>query len=514
MTDPATSGQGTEGENLPPKNKLVTGDEILPVKSVLVTGDEILDHQIYMGERTSHDSQREVGSKHRQDRGGAFLVYNLVYPLLWQAASDWLKEKLEETEKELEKSTKEEAEGFSQEQKAKTEKRIASISDRIEQLKQQPRSGAAADADPGTQFPVYFDLKKPEELPPHLNGYAIWRPVRQAPRSNDFVWRVEKPLGYGRRADEACLFAGERKVHKSKRPDIVVIDDAGLGIRFDKKAKKDNEDKKAKKDNKAWPEALEKPKSVEWVVLKMARPLAHGALWDKLRDFEDKLIIIVSIDDIRRAPVRVTKGISWERTALDLADELNSNADIKALLKCRHLIINMRSEGALLVNGDSHDRQKFTLIFNPEHLEGEWESSYEGTVFGLTSGLTAAVVNELARPRKKDEQPDLELGIKSGLAGVRSLFFEGHGRANAETPGPKLDLFAREVLSPTVAYQSATLPDPEELALSVNPIGPSLRMRREGSVVGNDPSMGSPRASRSPEPRHSYTCPTGGSGRF
>ena len=306
MTDPTKSGQVTDGEHLPPKNRLVTGDDVLPMKSVLVTGDEILDHQIYMGERTSHDSQREVGSKHRQDRGGAFLVYDLLYPLLHGAASAWLKKELERSDKEAAKP--------SQEQIADIRNRIARINERIEQLKRQPTSGAAADADPGAQFPVYFDLKKPEEPPPHLNGYAIWKPVRQAPRSNEFVWRVETPLGYGRRADEACLFAGERKEYGDEedqpKPKIVVIDDAGLGIRFDKRLEKGEEDKKDEEDKKAWPEALNNPESVKWVVLKMARPLAQGALWDKLKKFKDKLIVIVSVDDIRRAPVRVTKGIS------------------------------------------------------------------------------------------------------------------------------------------------------------------------------------------------------------
>ena len=46
-----------------------------PTINVLVTGDVIIDHHIYMGDRTSHDSPQQIGSLHKKTRGGAGLLY-------------------------------------------------------------------------------------------------------------------------------------------------------------------------------------------------------------------------------------------------------------------------------------------------------------------------------------------------------------------------------------------------------------------------------------------------------
>jgi hypothetical protein len=271
--------------------------------------------------------------------------------------------------------------------------------------------------------------------------------VAAAPKGRDFVWRIEKPLGYGSLGDAPPSFPDSvKRVGLDRLPEIVVIDDAGLGFRFDTA-------------KHAWPEALERHQAVEWVVLKMARPLAHGALWNALRAVKDKLVVVVSIDDVRRAAVRVTKGISWERTALDLADELLSNDEIKMLLDCRHLIINMRSEGALHVDIGSDRKPMFRLVFDPENVEEEWAARYEGGVFGFTSCLTAGIVRRLAM---EGGERQLQLGIQAGLAAMRRLLREGHGPADAREPGLRCEQVAQEIVNPTVAYQVAELPAPRE----------------------------------------------------
>jgi hypothetical protein len=269
-----------------------------------------------------------------------------------------------------------------------------------------------------------------------------------APKSKDFVWRIETPLGYGSLGNAPATFAKNVSRRGCETvPEIVVIDDAGLGFRFDTAAQR------------AWPDALENTEAVEWVVLKMARPLAHGALWNKLQlpELRKKLVVVVSIDDIRRAAVRVTRGISWERTALDLADELMSNDDIKMLLDCRHLVVSTPSEGALHADMSAAREKMFRLIFDPKHIEEEWVAKNEGSVFGFTSCLTAGIVHQLA---KKDGERELDLGIKSGLAAMRRLFNDGHGPADRKGPQDGLTHVAQEILNPTVVYQVAELPSP------------------------------------------------------
>ncbi len=421
-------------------------------KTVLVTGDVIVDHHVYMGERASHDSQLELGSTDKRALGGAGLLTKLLEAVSRERTESAVRQRsdrfdrLKETLDQLGASAggpPSAGTGAGTGGPGAVTGWVKAIRDQIEKLSEE----LAAAATPGPPFHVHFDLNAKEDscLPAHLHGYAIWKPVPVASRSKDFVWRIEKPLGYGSLGDAPPTFPEDvKRVGLERVPEIVVIDDAGLGFRFDTA-------------KHAWPDALEHPEGIEWLVLKMARPLAHGALWDALRGLKDKLVVVVSIDDIRRAAVRVTRGISWERTALDLADELMSNDDIKPLLECRHLIINTRSEGALHADMSSGRRPVFRLLFDPEHIEEEWTAKHEGGVFGFTSCLTAGIVRQLAT---KDGERQLDLGIKSGLAAMRRLFREGHGPADAGEPGDRWGHVAQEILNPTVVYQVAELPAP------------------------------------------------------
>ncbi len=61
-----------------------------------------------------------------------------------------------------------------------------------------------------------------------------------------------------------------------------------------------------------------KGKDRPWILLKMARPLAQGPLWEHLhRDFSDRLIVVATVDDLRLSEVQISRELSWERTAQD-----------------------------------------------------------------------------------------------------------------------------------------------------------------------------------------------------
>ena len=95
----------------------------------------------------------------------------------------------------------------------------------------------------------------------------------------------------------------------------MVLDDAGNGFR----------DSKA-----AWPGAVKKGKK-PIVVVKMSGPMAHGALWEELQKHHaDRMVVIINADDLRQAGAKISRRLSWERTAQDLVWQMAANPDVRA----------------------------------------------------------------------------------------------------------------------------------------------------------------------------------------
>ena len=194
-----------------------------------------------------------------------------------------------------------------------------------------------------------------------------------------------------------------------KTSDLIVIDEAGLGYR------------------KFQPTLKNKK-----VILKMSYPFCEGELWNKLIVKGNDLITIVNLSNLRKYDIKVSSGISWEQTALDLAFELTNNFRLKELLKSSHVIVNIGSAGALYIkNGSDETKAEFQLIFDPKNMEGEWEIE-NGTSIGLGSAFTAGFTRKFIESRfefyKKKENksksftPKIEDLIKAGLNLCESCF--------------------------------------------------------------------------------------------
>ena len=308
------------------------------------------------------------------------------------------------------------------------------------------------------QFELNFGLNNDvfKELYSNLHSYAVWKPCKS---QNDYVWRMVQPLGYGN--SPKLYFPYFKFVNKeaASNQNVLVIDDGGLGFRLNTQ-------------KEAWPEIIQKEgsKSLEWIILKMSNPVGQGDLWRHLSTkFKEKLVLILSIDDIRREEVRITRGISWERTALDLVDELCFNPDISMLLNCRHLIINFSSEGALHVDNPDSNRV-FRLIYDPAHMENEWKGKIEGHGLGFMSCFTAGIVSrfvEVSENAVKNEN-NVDAGIKAGLSAMRTMHLTGHGQVNDEQIGFPLTKVAEDICRPSNKYASIALPELENAGDSIN----------------------------------------------
>ncbi len=243
------------------------------------------------------------------------------------------------------------------------------------------------------------------------------------------AWRVEEFLGL-RRSNE---IPEHPIVDDTAEVDLVVLDDAGLGFR-------DRPD--------LWPQAVTtSSKKKPWFVVKMARPVAQGPLWDHLHSqYSDNLIVITTANDLRLTEVQISRELSWERTAQDVFWELIHNPCVNALSHCAHVVVSFGTAGAILLSRQEQQKiiSKCFLIFDPKVIEGMWEQNHPGGMIGHTSCLTAGIIRQWMFSPK---DPNLHLGIQTGLAAMRALHLEGYGERGASIDQVRLEFPVKYIAS-------------------------------------------------------------------
>lgn len=249
------------------------------------------------------------------------------------------------------------------------------------------------------------------------------------------VWRARRSIGLGH-VDEASVLPKPAASLSDEDPRVpsntdvlVVADNAGVlrGTVPDALAGL----------LKAEPDALPRH-----VILKTGAPVGHGTLWWMLVGcpaIADRLVVIVSVADLRRADVRVSQGISWERTAEDLTRELMTSTAMASLRHARHLVVTLQNEGALWLTrpDDPAAAPRVRLIFDPACMEGEWPRRLgaPGGAYGYLSVFTAALALDAVAGGLADGELQLERGIERGLLGMRALRVVGHGAVHQANPG-------------------------------------------------------------------------------
>ncbi|HEX6954884.1 MAG TPA: hypothetical protein VF156_08385 [Agromyces sp.] len=280
----------------------------------------------------------------------------------------------------------------------------------------------------------------------HHHSYALWEPHPGAGRPHGPGWQVAQALGTDRAArDEGARTEWRRLAGELPTAEVVVLDDAALGFR-------DGSELDLWRDG---------ARRARWIVLKQARPIADGPLWEHLiASAPDRLVVVIAIDDLRDREVQVSRALSWERSAQELRWELVNKPDVNVLSQVAHTVISFGPSGAMLLSrGDDAARPSCTLFYDPTLAEGGWELEHAGGAIGTTACLTAAIVRSIvARP----EAPDLADGIESGVAGSRRLHLDGYvatgsGRMSLAFP---LDAVAGEITADAQPLVAVPVPDP------------------------------------------------------
>lgn len=270
------------------------------------------------------------------------------------------------------------------------------------------------------------ELKRVNNVPPDRIVHSMARLDRfpYSTRKKDdknFVYRVKGYKGY------AGPYSSPPSFLKVKNDDpkagTVVLDDASNGFRDAPK--------------KYWPAALVKGNPL--VVLKMSHPFAQGSLWEKLqKNHADRLIVVISADDLRRSGAKISRQLSWERTAQEFVWQMASNPHLISLNNCGWLVVRFGVDGAILYTrrrGVVESR----LFFDPRILEGGFNVLYPGKMFGLTAAFVAALTGQIC-----DKGWDgLEEGVRQGILSARRFYQLGFGKELA-----KLDYPGKEIFTP------------------------------------------------------------------
>jgi hypothetical protein len=244
--------------------------------------------------------------------------------------------------------------------------------------------------------------------------YAMWAPFKRDKSKPDSgnVWRVQEFLGVTPPHDKLkSKGKPERTDGGPTLPDIVIIDDANLGFRD---------------HPPSWPEAILKKDASPWVLVKMAKPVAQGKLWEHLyKNHAGRLIAVTLAGDLRSGQVQVSRQLSWERTAEDLVRELLNNPQVNTLAYYATVIVSFGPAGVVLLSPGAKNTPEGTLFFDPAAMEGEWVANHPGHMVGYNSCLTAAIARELML---NTAQPDIPRGIQAGTKAMRRLHMEGYGK--------------------------------------------------------------------------------------
>lgn len=306
----------------------------------------------------------------------------------------------------------------------------------------------AAAACPDPSVPALFDVGfvavERTSAPPTA---AIWAPfdlgaLGATPAEQKArVWRTRRSISLGNVSDPSALpmpspLPSGIDLEKRFAADILTIEDDGAGFRTNV------------------PPGLlgllegRAASLPSWIVLKTGAPVGHGVLWWALvgrAEVADRLVVVVSISDLRRAEVRVSQGISWERSAEDLARELVTSPALSGLRQARHVIVTLHSEGAMWMErpADGASPPRARLFFDPANMEGEWSRriGIKGNAYGFHAVFAASLAARLAVEPAGAETDALATGIERGLLAMRALRVLGHGPVKGGAPAlPAADL--------------------------------------------------------------------------
>lgn len=242
------------------------------------------------------------------------------------------------------------------------------------------------------------------------------------------VYRVSQFLGFtGPATGTPKLFP---VINDDEDVDMVILDDEDNGFNM---------------HEEFWPLALKYAKKPPLIIYKTNNPSNSSNLWKHLEESHlQNTIIVIKGDDLRSKGVNISKGLSWERTALDFVWQINNNPDLAFLAKCRHLIIPFGLEGAIYYRKEK--KAESYLYFMTYEFEGGFIKENQGKMYGITSCFVAGLTRTIAAGMVNHEELNKSIseGIREGIVAAQKYFIHGFGEQVEEDTFPNPAILVEE----------------------------------------------------------------------
>lgn len=268
------------------------------------------------------------------------------------------------------------------------------------------------------------------------NMYALYKDMNNPDgRMNiNSSWKKVSDLGMERVDCENVSL-----VHDCSTQDLIIIDDKNLCFR-----RQMNSQTLMVNDT--------------WTLINTKFPLIQGQFWDTYPIANsNRTVLVIDVDQIRKASIQVSKRLSWERTALDLIWGITYNPTINILSSFPYVIVYLGLEGAILFeNVRASNKIYATLFFDPKSLEGDGNNRLGGKLEKIGECILSTMAYEILYDQ---DGPDFSRGIQSGMNLARFLNYNGLIFKNGVLTYPYKDL-AETAIKNEEVFASVLVKDP------------------------------------------------------
>lgn len=194
----------------------------------------------------------------------------------------------------------------------------------------------------------------------------------------------------------------------------------------------------------------------------MSRPLYQGKLWELVRKAHcDRIVVVVSANDLRADGVNISRRLSWERTAKDFVWQIACNSSMIDLANSANLVVRFGIDGAIHYTRRD-GRVESRLYYDPPVAEDGFRDDCPGEMLGFTSAFVAALTARIA----KEGLSAVGEGVRDGLHSSRRLFREGFGKTGFGHNYPGAEIFQPddgvETQFADVVIPNPTAPEPAD----------------------------------------------------
>ena len=215
--------------------------------------------------------------------------------------------------------------------------------------------------------------------------------------------------------------------------------------------------------------------------MKLSYPIANNNLLTHLiANHANRLIIVVTANDLRLANAQISRGLSWERVAQDTLWELSYGSEMKELAKAAHVVVSFKADGAVLISR-TDTGLKCKLFFDPNTIENVWETVFKGGMVGYNTCLAAAISRSVLSQALEDLTclAAVENGIQAGLSAMRVLHKNGYQNGWGKPHEAKISfpyrLVAADIEKPATAFAQSDIRDPLGVLVSSHPTSSNPR---------------------------------------